>query len=200
MKIFQARIHLRAILLGASALHILPHNSIKGADTHASLTVSCESIVARKFVAAVARIWLDACVNLGVSLEIVLTNKALPAGWALILAVVQMGLNVGLDVFFATKLFSTVVKQTSPLAIRRLWSLDELSNLFASDACVGSRFLDIDIGDASRAGNACCGFGATMTVGAADGSIQAAVLVIELRLRRLSSISALDYRSHLRSV
>jgi hypothetical protein len=135
-----------------------------------------------------------------VSLEIVLANKALLAGWALILAVVEMCLDVGLYIFFATKLFSTVIEQTSPLAIRRLWSLDELSNLFASDARVGSRLIDIDIGDAGRAGNACCGFGTTMPVRAADGRIQVAEPVIELRLRRLSSISALDYRSHLRSV
>lgn len=110
--------------------------------------------MSRKLVAAVARVRLDSGVNLGVSLEIVLPNKALHAGRALVLAVVEMCLDVGLDVLFAAKLLAAVVEQTSPLAVCRLGSLDELGNLFDSDPCLGSRLIDIDIGDAGRARDA----------------------------------------------
>jgi hypothetical protein len=116
----------------------------------------CESVMSRKLVTAVARVRFNAGVNLGVSLKIVLSNKALHTSRALILAIIQVSLNVGLDVLLATKLLSAIVKQTSPFAICGLWSLDELCNLLARDASVGSRLFDIDICDASRASNAGC--------------------------------------------
>ena len=61
-------------------------------------------------VAALAWVWLDACVDLGVAFEIVLADKTLLACWALVLPVIEMGLDMALDVLLAAKSLPAVVK------------------------------------------------------------------------------------------
>jgi hypothetical protein len=87
----------------------------KSTHTHAALTVSSQSIMSGKLTAACALVWLAASVDLGVPLEIVLTDEAIETDRTLKLAIVEMGLDVRLDVFFAAELLVAVFKSAGVL-------------------------------------------------------------------------------------
>lgn len=163
-RLVETSIHVRAVLLGTTALDNLAHDAVKGTDAHAALAVAGEGVVAGEAVAALAGVGLDAGVDLGVALEVVLADEALVAGRALVLAVVEMGLDVRLDVLLAAKLLAAVVVQAHPLAVGRVRALDVLRDVLERDARVRLGLLDVDGGDAGRAGDASQRLGATVAV------------------------------------
>jgi hypothetical protein len=79
--------------------------------------VAGEGVVARKAVAALAGVWFDARVDFGVALEVVLPDEALSAVWALVLPVVEMGLNVALDVLLAAERLVAPFVETPPFPV-----------------------------------------------------------------------------------
>jgi len=115
--------------------------------------VARESIMARKAVAALTWVWLDSSVDLGVALEIVLADEAFLAGWALILPVIEMGLDVALDILFPSKAFPAVLVATDPLAINRIWTFDVDGNFVERHSRVGFGLFNVDAGDAGSARN-----------------------------------------------
>lgn len=70
-----------------------------------------------KNISTEAFVGLVACVNLGMAFEIVTTDKALAAVVTLVLAVTQVGLDVGLDVLLPAKPSLAARVETDPFAI-----------------------------------------------------------------------------------
>jgi hypothetical protein len=138
------------VLAWAPSLHYLAHNTVKGSNTHTALFVSGECVVAGEAVPAFAWIRFDARVDFGMALEVMLTHKALVTIRALVLPVVEMGLDVGFDVLFTPESFITVLEDTDPLVVMWLRALDILVNIIESDAGYRSCLLDV------QRCNACC--------------------------------------------
>ena len=109
-----------------------------------------QGIVPSKAVTTQARVGLDAGMDLGVTLEVVLSNEAFLTRRAFELSIVEMCLYVGFDVLFTAKLLVAVLEDTYPLVVFGVWTLDVLLNIFESDACGHLGTLDI------YASNACC--------------------------------------------
>jgi len=107
----------------ASSLRTLVTRESAVADS--ALTVASQGILSGKAVAARALVRLVATVNLCVTLEVMLSNKALAAVVALELAIAKMGLDVGTDVLLAAELLVAFIKQTGPLAIAVILGADE---------------------------------------------------------------------------
>lgn len=55
--------------------------------------------------------------NLGVPLEVMLSNETFLAMWTLVLSISEMGLHVGLDVFFSTEALLTIGIETKPFIV-----------------------------------------------------------------------------------
>ena len=119
--------------------------------------------MASKAVATFAGVRLDTSVDLGVSLKVVLTDKALLTRGALVLTVVEVSLDVRLDVLLAAELLSTVLVCACPLAVTCVRAADELSDLILSDTSLCLGLLDVDAGNAGSTGDASNGFGSTVS-------------------------------------
>lgn len=122
--------------------------------------------MAGEAITALTWVGLDACMNLGVTLKIVLSDETFLAVGALVLAIVQVSLDVGFYVFFASKLFAAVFKQARPFAIRRLGALNELGNLLNCHASLRLSFFNVDAGNACGTGHACHRLGASVEASA----------------------------------
>lgn len=166
------------VLARSSSLVLLSLGEIlESSDTHASLTVSGESIVSRKSIAAVAVVGFDTGVDLGVSLQIMLADEAFWAVGALVLAVVQMCLDVRLDVLLATivdvlaariealVLVGVVGRRAVLVAVLRSERhLNILVDILRCDSGGLSSAVDVEAGNAGVAHQRCCGLVAAMGV------------------------------------
>ena len=83
--------------------------------------------------------------DLRVTLEIMLTNKALAAAVAFELTISKMCLNVGSDVFFPTENLSAVLIETCPLACHGVLFTDVALDFFWSNASVLETGIYIEI-------------------------------------------------------
>lgn len=110
--------------------------------------------MASKTVTTFAGVRLDPSVYLGVSLQVMLTNKALLAVWALILAVIKMRLDVRLDILLSPETLATVIIQAKPLAVSWVWSLYKLCDIFRVHSGLSFCLLDVDTCNACSAGDA----------------------------------------------
>lgn len=98
-------------------------------------------------VSAVACVWFDSGVYLSVSLEIVLTNKALSASRALILTIVEMGLDVGFDVLLAAEDLVAILEIAGPSSVIRGRTQHVLLNLCPFHTGIAFCLLDLEIRD-----------------------------------------------------
>lgn len=105
------------MLLGAAALCGLAHNALVSSDAHPALTVTSQGVMTGEQVSTEAFVGLIARVDLGMAFEIVTTDKALAAVVALVLAVTQVGLDVGLDVLLPAKPSLAARVEADPFAI-----------------------------------------------------------------------------------
>lgn len=106
--------------------------------------MASKGVVPGEAVPALAWIWLYSTVDLGMSLQVVLSNKALFAMRTLELSVAKMGLYMRLDVLLSSKTLLTVWVQAKPFAVCWVRPLDEGSDIIYGDSCVGDGFLNID--------------------------------------------------------
>jgi len=79
---------------------------------------------------------LVTAVNLCVTLQVVLSNKALAAVVALELTVTKMGLDVSTNVLLAAELLVAPIEEAGPLAIAVILGTDELLDILRRDASV----------------------------------------------------------------
>ncbi|KAI6751422.1 hypothetical protein HG531_006118 [Fusarium graminearum] len=162
-RLVHAGLDVRTALLGrSSSLDNLTHDIVESTNTHASLTVSSESVVASEAVAAFTGIRLDSSVDLGMSLKIVLPDEALLACGTLVLTVVEVSLNVRLDVLLAAELLTTVLVCACPFAVACIGAADELSDLILSHTGLCLGLLNVDTGNAGSTGDACNRFCSAM--------------------------------------
>lgn len=87
LRLVDSLVVLRAVLAWASALDDFLDHALECTNAHTALAMAGEGIVAREAVTAGTWIGLDAAVDLGVALEVVLADEALTAVRALELAV-----------------------------------------------------------------------------------------------------------------
>lgn len=100
-----------------------------------------------KAVAAKAWIWFDTTVNLCMSLQVVLAYKTLLAVRALELTIAEMGLDMRLDIFFATKALVAVLVETKPFAITWIRTGDEVGDVIDGNTRFSDGLLKIDAAD-----------------------------------------------------
>lgn len=98
-----------------------------------------------KPVTARTHVWLDATMNLAVSLEVVLAYKTFVAMITAKLSVAKVGLDVRLDVFFAPKFLPATVVHAHPFLVNQVRTADEGCNLIRGDASVFDRCIDLEI-------------------------------------------------------
>lgn len=108
--------------------------TIVAADAHVALAVTSESILASKTSTTAAGERLLASVGLQVALEIVASDERLVANIALVGAIIEMGLDMGLDVLLATEAsVLAILPQTHPFAVLGIGAGDVLVDLIAGD-------------------------------------------------------------------
>ena len=146
-------LHVWPVLPWSATLDHLAYDTIKSTNAHTALPMSCECMMPREAVAAFAWVWLDARVDLGMALEVVLAHEALLAGWTLILPVVEVRLYVTLDVFLAAKPFPTVFVCAYPFAVCGIGTFDVLGDVVQSYPSVCLGLFDVDTSNAGSAGN-----------------------------------------------
>ena len=100
-----------------AALRHFLDDALKCSYAHSSLTMPGQGVVSRKGIATPARVWLDPGVDLGVPLEIMLSDKAFLANQALELAISKMGLDMGFDIFLSPKPLVAVWIFADPLSV-----------------------------------------------------------------------------------
>lgn len=100
--------------------------------------MSCEA------VATFAWIWFDATVDFGMSLEIVLADETFLAMKTLKLAISEVRLHVGLDIFFAPETFVALRVETQPLAVSGVWTRYKGSNIVDCNAGIRDRLFKVD--------------------------------------------------------
>jgi hypothetical protein len=102
-----------------------------------------QSIMAGEAVSASTWVWLDTAVDLGVALQVMLSDKALAAMGALKLTISQMGLHVGLDILLATETLITLWEEAHPLLVDRVRAGNVMCNIIDGDAGVLNGVLKI---------------------------------------------------------
>ena len=120
-----ALVSFRPVLSRTSTLDDFLDDALEGSDAHASLAMAGERVMPGEAVAARARVGLDAAVDLGVALEVVLTHETLAAVVAAILSVAKMGLDMRLDILLAAEFLIAFRVETSPLAVQGIRAVDE---------------------------------------------------------------------------
>lgn len=85
-------------------------------DTHTSLSVTGQGVLSSEPGATGALVRLATRVDFGVALEVVLADEAFTAAVATVLAVAEMGLHVGSDVFAASEGLVAAWVETCPFA------------------------------------------------------------------------------------
>jgi len=91
-------------------------DTFESAVANTSLSVASESIMTGEAVTTSARVWLHPGMDLAVSLEVVLADKALLTVDASVLPISEMRLNVRSNVLLAPKDLATLGKEAGPLA------------------------------------------------------------------------------------
>lgn len=86
---------------------------------------------------------MDFCMTL----EIVLANEAFLAVRALILAVTEMSLYMGLDILLSSETLLAVWIKTQPFTVNRIRTLDEGCNVIDRDTCICKCLIDVDAGN-----------------------------------------------------
>jgi hypothetical protein len=128
---------IRATLLRwASTSSGLGNEAGNTSNAHVALAVASKSIVTGKARATTALEGLLACVCLEVALEVMASDEELVTNIALVRAVIEVGLNMGLDVFLAAKTAIATVIQTNILPILGVRARNVLGNLLTRNASV----------------------------------------------------------------
>ena len=129
----EAVFHLWSVFPGPTSLDVLLDHAIKCTNAHSSLPMPGQGVMAGEGVSAKTGIGLGACVNFGMSLEVMAAHEALLAVVTSELSVAEMSLNVGFDVFLATEFLVATFKIASPLVVHRIWAFDVLGNVIKTD-------------------------------------------------------------------
>lgn len=140
--LFKPIIHFWSVLSRSSSLNLFSHNTFECADTHASLSVSCQCIVPSEGVAAKTSIGFGTGMNLGMSFQVVSSNEAFVAVIAFELSVTKVGLNMGFDVLFSAEPFVAVLELAYPLLVFWVRPFNVLCNIIESDVCLFNRGFD----------------------------------------------------------
>jgi hypothetical protein len=110
-----------------------------------------------KAIAALTRVRLNAGMDLGVSLEVVLADKTFLTVRTLVLAVIEMCLHMRLDVLLPPESFTAVLEVASPSAVLKIRAFDVLSNVVYRYSSLSLGILNVDASDACCALHACYG-------------------------------------------
>jgi hypothetical protein len=154
---------LGAVLARASTLNDFLDYALEGTDAHPALAMTGQRIMAREAVATGTRVGLDTTVDLGVALEVVLANEALATVRALELAVPEMGLHVGLDVFFAAEALVAGGEEAEVFLVCGGGAGDVARDVVGGDAGFGVGFVGV--------GDAVFGEGAVVERGGGHGGV-----------------------------
>jgi hypothetical protein len=102
----------------------------KATNTHAALAMASESILPGKSSVAGTLVRLVTGVDLGVTLQIMLSDKTLAASIAPELSITQMCLDMGANVFSPTESLVTSRKEAGPPTVYDVLVADETLDIF----------------------------------------------------------------------